>query len=924
MIEAAGSRLLGRDTEFSQVEELLGAAMKGTAGVALITGEAGIGKSTLASAIAGRAGDLGVDVGIGHCLDVSTHVAFGPVREALRDLSLPCPDSNGSQLEVLVQTVADAAAERAIVMVLEDLHWADDGTRDVVRTLAQTARGRLLLVVTSRTDALHRSNPTRGLLLDVTRSPLCQRFELAPLDEEALRQLVERRGGVPSSTELEELLRRSEGNPLYAEELLDASAGGTGLPPRLADLFLARVAALSSATGPVLRTAAVTGTRIDEDLISAVTGLHDTELAAAYAEARDHDVIVVRDDALEFRHALIRDALYEDLLPSERRRLHAECARHLLASCDSASDVPMATWGRLAYHADGAADHGTALLACTRAGQLWSREPLVDTRDFLERALSLWPDVPDAEEVTGIAHAELLRLAGWVLHMCGERDRARALLAQAVDEVDQNRISPLASRVYSAVAANLTTEDPLAQRCLARLLDAAGPEPSAERVEALTVRSAVAVRSGHNADGVEWGSKAVLLAQEIGDLDGEASAREYSGRAALNLGEVHDGIEMMWQAVALYEQVGDHVGSLSLRNNLAWMQALVGSPGGGLEIAAAVEQEARRLHQPTVRQMALEQVAGIEVWRGNLDQAERAVEEMTSLGWYPERTRAEASNIQLARGHVQDAWYAEAACSDVDDSDLPDEATFARRIEVALASGNVRDAAQSSGRYLERIQGVDAVYLHAAGAAYGHLTLRVLAASRQAIPDELPALAGRALRAVEAADDAQWARSWTGAMTVAARACAAALAGQPDPLQWRKAIEILDDLDYRLIRLQFQPYLVEDLWFLGERSDARMILTDTWQQARRMGAGAVAQHCAGVARRLRINLPEQRMNSAQSRLTTREQEVFALIEKGATNRQIAEALFISEKTVSVHVSNVLAKLGATHRGEAAAMLRADG
>lgn len=190
-----------------------------------------------------------------------------------------------------------------------------------------------------------------------------------------------------------------------------------------------------------------------------------------------------------------------------------------------------------------------------------------------------------------------------------------------------------------------------------------------------------------------------------------------------------------------------------------------------------------------------------------------------------------------------------------------------------------------------------------------------------------PGLRAAVTRTLQALDDLsagereEWAESWRAAYVVAAHACAAALDGRPSVDLWRHAVDILDRTGFALWRLRLQPYLAEDLWTSGDRAAARVVVHDTWHEATRRSLGGVARHAEAVARSRRIGLPTQPLPGVQARLTPREREVLALLDRGATNRQIAAELFISEKTVSVHVSNVLAKLGASHRGEAVALAR---
>ena len=335
------------ERELAELDDALTLAQDGSPQTVLVGGDAGIGKTTLVADLALRAEERGCRVVVGHCLDIDAGVAFGAVLEAVRELiapvedldSRPCarrmsalldPETPRSPepfrvLEDLRQTVLEAAAAGPLLLVLEDMHWAGRSTQDFAVALSRRARGRLLFVLTVRTDDLHRRHPARRTLAEIGRFPSARHLDLAPLDPVSIAGIVESHAGTGADADLvRSVMDRSEGNPLYAEEL--AAADPQAIPEQLSDLFLARVDALAEGPRELLRVASVDGTRVDTDTLAELTGVDRAELDGFLRELLDANLLRGRGDSLAFRHGLLREAVYDDLLPDERTRLHARVA----------------------------------------------------------------------------------------------------------------------------------------------------------------------------------------------------------------------------------------------------------------------------------------------------------------------------------------------------------------------------------------------------------------------------------------------------------------------------------------------------------------------------------------------------------------------------------------------------------------------
>ena len=340
--------LVGRDHEVAALSDALRSALQGTPQTVLVGGDAGIGKTTLLTHVADQAARLGFTVAVGHCLDLEAGIPFAPVVEAVRALVLADVDLDARPaarrlrslldpaaptslepprvLEELRQTVLEAAASRPLLLVLEDMHWADQSTQDLVSALSRTARGQLVLVLTFRSEALHRRHTFRASLTEIGRAPGSRRLDLGPLGADAVAGIVSaHEDGTPDAAVVAAVLARSEGNPLYAEELVAADAAG--IPGHLSDLLLARVDALGAGPRSLLRYASVSGSRLETDTLSDLAGLDRAQTETFLREALDANVLRQRGDTLEFRHGLLREAVYDDLLPDERARIHARARR---------------------------------------------------------------------------------------------------------------------------------------------------------------------------------------------------------------------------------------------------------------------------------------------------------------------------------------------------------------------------------------------------------------------------------------------------------------------------------------------------------------------------------------------------------------------------------------------------------------------
>ncbi len=468
------TRLIGRAGELAECEAALGEAAAGLPSVVALSGDSGVGKSRLISELEMRERDRARFLR-GECVELDGGgLPYAPLIGALRELARardpgldclsavaraslaslmpalgggePMPlDDESAQLrlfEALLELLEALGERQPVVLVIEDLHWADRSTRAFAAFLAHSLRReRALFLFSYRTDELHRRHPLRPLLAELERGERTRRIDLRPWGREELDEaLADILGAPPDDGLLSRLFARGEGNPLYTEELLAAGLDGRGAAPQsLRDAFILRLERLSPETQALLRVLAVARSA-DERLIAEVAdGTAPGTVTAALREAiTGHVIEAGRDDRFSFRHALLREVAYEDLLPGERNDLHLRLAHALEARrhCAGEDDGLAA---QVAAHAHAGGDRPLALTAAiTAAGLASAIHAHGEAADHLERALQVWDRVEDPESLTGLDHPELLGRAAAEHEHIQQRARTEALLRRALSELDEH------------------------------------------------------------------------------------------------------------------------------------------------------------------------------------------------------------------------------------------------------------------------------------------------------------------------------------------------------------------------------------------------------------------------------------------------------------------------------------------------------
>jgi DNA-binding CsgD family transcriptional regulator/tetratricopeptide (TPR) repeat protein len=864
------------------------------------------------------------------------------------------PVAQARLFELLSALLARLSEERPVVLAIEDVHWADRSTLDFLAFLLSTARReRLALVCTYRTDALHRGHPLRAFLARHARPPAAKRIDLEPFTrEEVEAQLRGILDTTPDADLVERVHRRTEGNAFFTEELLAASGDATELPASLRDVLMLRTEALSEPAQAVLRVAAAHGRVVTHRLLAAACDLPEAELAAALREAADDQVLVPWDDeSWAFRHALLHETLEADLVPGERASLHLALAEALasdplLASADSRVAA------ELYAHWLGAGRLPEALSAAVTAGlEAQHVYAFAEASHHFERALDLWDRVDDAESRAETDRAEVYVRAAKAAHLSGDPARAVELARAAIELVDSashpTRAAILRERLGSYLWVNGDVEDALHSYLEAvELMPREPPTPQLARI--LGAQGQILMLRGRVQESRACCEQAIEIARSVDARPAECHALNTLGVDIATLGDRQRGIAYLLEAKAAAEALDwiEGIGRayVNLTEMLDWDGRLTESVDLTLEGAE------------TMRQLGASRSV---IFLGN-----EATHRLLRLGRLPEAAEALAT-VRDARpsGFAEAIHYAgeaELACIRGDAGGAHEAARRARlglggmrdamyfgptaAIDVGthLAAGHPDAAAAAFEHALGELAGEPYVFfvarLYARGVrAYADLAELARARGDGDRPTEIEAAATAAIHRVDAMLEADhFPEGDAPPSSLAHRAVIEAelsrLRGSSDADLWRRAAAAWTGLDEPLEVGYAEWRCAEALLLAGEgRGEATELLAAVASAAHEIGARDLLATVESLAKRARVPLagssapdgqrepPEQRFG-----LTDRELEVLGLLAEGMTNREIGERLFMSDKTASVHVSRILAKLDVRGRVEAATMAQRAG
>jgi DNA-binding CsgD family transcriptional regulator/tetratricopeptide (TPR) repeat protein len=836
-----------------------------------------------------------------------------------------------------------------VVLVLEDAHWADRSTLDLLMFLVRMVRHeRLLVVATYRSDELHPQHPLQLALVELDRSRRLERLELAPFDREDLSRLLGGILGRPTSQAIvEQIFARSDGNAFLAEELLAAECKQPGheLPRRLHGIILARVAALADNTKLVLRLIATVGRPTEHHLLAAAAQLPEAQLLAATREAVERQVLRTEQNTYRFRHVLLQQAVYAQLLPGERVRLHTAVADALTA--DPTASALRQTSAELAYHWSVVGNHTKALEASIAAARAAAEVyGFAEAHHHYERALSLWDRTPNAHEQTGLTLPHLLLEAAEAARWTGRADRAAALLQELLTDMGPH-LEPARAGFLRARLAEYQSEVGDSKAALASYEEAArlvADEPtSAEKARVLAGHGTELMRQAQYSASRVICEQAIAVARGIGAQAEEGRALNTLGCDLSALGNPEAGIAALRQALTLSEAAGGFDDIHRVYLNLSAVLALdAGRPQDGLEVTRQGLERMRQLGlELAVPSTTLRTSLAWGLWDlGHWQEAEQLVSEALTQAlpatWELE-LQLLAGRLHTARGRFDLAHeQGQSAARLVERLNDARSDIFLQRYlaDLAIWQGDYDLARSLVVRALEHLAGIEDYLVEVRLCCTG---LRGTADAVEQVRDRLGRPAE--LRDLDATGQrllahARRSLGLLGGNLSELRANAATCEAEftrlqlrSDSQQWEATVASWDALSRPYEAAYARWRQAEALFATKAPRAAASLLRQAHQATVQLGERPLRHEIERLAWRTRIDLqpsstevkPAGTSRVAERGLTPREEQVLRHLMEGRTNRQIARALFISEKTASVHVSNIMSKLGAANRSEAAAI-----
>ena len=929
--------------------------------ILLISGEAGIGKSRLLDVLLDLARDAGAVTACGRCVDHGSEVRpLTAVTEIMAELgSLTAPSDPGtpggdatSADAVSSATPAEALArlfdqtrswlrtlsERGpLVVAVEDLHWADRTTRDLLVELVRTrGLGRVLLIGTYRSDELHRRHPLLPLLADLERATRPERIELSPLAEPEVVELAASiRDRAIDQERGRELARRSGGNPFYVEELLAVDDDTEGLPAGIRLVILARSQRLTPDALACLQAAATLAPPIDPTVLQATTGLDTGRYRSAVDVACRERFLIEHRAGFGFRHELVREVFLDELLPGERSTLFGRAARALEAHRpDRLGEI-----ARLHVNASQLPEALEALVrAAESAGAIGAP---AEASEHYGRAIDLWDRVDGPADRAGISRLQLLRRAAEVADLARDFDVAVELARRAATEAREQgdpfeegaALLDLSGYLWNASAPGMHDAIERAMAVLPR-------EPATvERARLETREAMTRAFAGEQLDADRALRAAADMAAQLRERGVELTARAHIGYRTARLGD-DEAIQNLADHLHSAWSIDDGPAGTVISINLTHVLVALGR-----------FQEVADLHDQGAafaERHGFGSTRGI-VFAGNVLQA------LQALGRWDD---AEAIMGDIARRLGPDSMHRWASA-------------FLGWTQIQIDRGRYDDVASSYRRALEMwetgyyggdqlVVGSGLIELAAAGSIdpIGPGTVEAWldesATEDAPVAAQLVATAARHLvpppTSIDHAPVLEAVRRWIDRLERArgefvrvppvldawldqARTEVAEVSGEPVPDRWARLAAVWDGLGCRFLAAA-ATYRHADALLragggraAGERQRATRLLSGALHIASDLAAEPLRRDIEDLARRARLRLddaadgPPAPVEPPPFGLTSREIQVLGLVNDGRSNGEIGAALFISTKTASVHVSNILRKLGAANRIEAAAIAR---
>ncbi|WP_194818246.1 helix-turn-helix transcriptional regulator [Nocardia sp. XZ_19_385] len=959
MSVSASSVFVGRGNELSA---LLRAVDIPHVRAVFVAGEAGIGKSRLVAEFAARQ-DSRTLVLIGRCPEFgNAGVPFAPfiavLRALLRELGaaelaalLPArpalarwipelaaenrpADTDSDRIRLfgeLLTLLEQLAAQRSLVLILEDLHWADDSSRELLAFLAANlAEPQVLIVGTYRPSG---SAALRRLVAELRRNPAVQVIAPEPLTKhEVGRQLAALLGREPEPPLIARVFERSAGNPLFVEAL---SQSPDDTPAELTDLLLAAQADLEDAPREVLQLAAVAGSPVEHDLLAAAAELPAAQLRNTLRQLIDHHLLLPTDTGYEFRHVLIREAVYQDLLPIERKRLHARLTELLR---DQPGLLPPERGNaELSRHAHAAGQHSTALTSALAAAmdaaqagahperlhhldvvlEIWSKvadEQTVDLGAATQRLIDYWTRTtdsnPEPHRTTDHPKLERLVVLEHIVDACGHTNAVkRGIKAadQALAQINSESEPVRAARLHQQRAQlrnqNGTGGHEDLQQALTLL--PADP-PTLLRGEILAELAATHVFAGDSRTARDNALAALAIADH--QDSGRASGNALAARAHAYLGLAEEDSQIAVQHFARARAAAQEAQDVhTLLSVATWESAALVAAGDYSAAIETIQQGLRTAHEafqfgergPILVVKWAQALTALGRWA----QAEELIADTLSAPSPPLSTAA----LQLCRARIALA-----------------RGEFEVARTTVLAAEEQLGQAGWVGPYRLELSGVQAELAQADPARAARILADALSTDDvRKYPQETWPLLVLGTRLPEQARDFEPLADALPCTTRVDAAHRAVFTAATTSADWQTAVTAWQGLSQPFEQARTLFHCARAELADGDRSAAQTALRAAAILADDLGAKPLAEAIRDTADRARLPLDESApVRTAPPRtfgLTTRELDVLRLVAQGLSNRQIAAELFISANTAGVHVSRILTKLSATSRTEAAAL-----
>lgn len=940
--------LSGRTAELAFMETAFRDVAGGRQRCVLLGAEAGGGKSRLAQEFADRISDRAFILKGGCIEQQESALPYAPVtallhelvrlrgqslitslvgREGARELAWLLPEfgeiserfdagiARSRLFETLRRLFEELARDLPLVLIIEDIHWADQGTFDLLRFLTRRLKGiRLMLILTYRPEEASASNAMRTTIADLSLSEGCDAVKLPRLTRKEIgMQLEGLLGRLPTPAMVNSVYARGCGIPLFTEALVDASGSlRTDVPGSLNDYLLKAVRDVPATTRALLKMIALGGTHVTHSLLRNVANKPDLELAELLLPAIMAGILVSDREGYAFRHALIHNAVRDDLIAGEKVAIHL-----IYADVLERGPVPSyRIWHSvaLARHWQGAGQAERCLKwAWHAAAEAAAAFAYMDQMEMLKLVLAAWPEVENANGLIGADHCKVLELAADAACWAAEAEQGLAFVERALAELDIDRDGELLAglllqravmRQHSLIAGEIAD--------LERALDHA-TRPTRLRADALGQFSRALILRGEFDRAKQLGEQLIDLAERLDDEEYRIEALVIE--ALVSFAENGSDVEAFWSVARRADHAS--IGRVEVLAGAALLQALLetGNYASILEIGPAIFERTVELGQARY----IGAIVGSPLCRaylalGRVSAAAETCERMAALDPLPLgliqvfECRAEIAIV------LGDADRIAAAVRSL--RGLPPgpqvvdymEANLLRfEIESGALSGNCDYSAElvrSARKYLKTRRGVSwsilvsairvAVDTNQNDVALDLAELAARASCRNMLEQVLRLEISAEMSRVTASDLDTWesvARSWAGL-------------SQPFP----------------------QAYALMQAGAAAMNAGKRAIGAHNFRRALHLAQSIRAQPLShqieAIAAKARIDLRDGESGyvpRAPFGLTDREFEVLRLIANGQSNREIAKNLFISPKTASVHVSNILSKLSVPNRGAAAAI-----